>query len=252
MSADAITRSGGATAADVLADALKIAHKQTTELTVDDLPLPSAPITEPAEGVSEAAELVASLIPVLPDETVLDLGRLLQRHLTTFSSQATRYARLGLLIDLVSDGSGVVPTTREYEAARAERAALGETDWPAHSSLHAAYGTWTKAVRAAMLLWRDGTGARVPASNHHHEFRGMYSHDEAIGALQACRDAIGDSPTEGEYREWRQTARELARNAGVPYARHPSGPAWRRLFGTWTQFLAAAQRSAASRPTSGR
>lgn len=247
MSADAINPLGGATAVDVLVATLKIAGEQTTELTVDDITLPAA---KPAEGVSEAAELVASLIPALPEETVLDLGRLLQRHLTTFSPQETRYVRLGLLIDLVSDGSGVVPTTREYETARAERAALGETEWPAHSSLHAAYGTWTKAVRAAMLLWRDGTGARVPASNHHHEFRGMYSYDEAVAALQACRDAIGAWPTEGEYREWRQTARELARNAGVPYARHPSGQAWRRLFGIWAQFLAAAQRAAAGQSPS--
>jgi len=233
-----------ASAEELLVNVLTLAASETT----DDIGLGSAgssPRAAAPAAVSEAADLIARLIPVLPEKTVVDLGRLLQKRLTTFNPQVTRYARLGLLIELVSDGTGVLPSTREYEAARAERAARGETDWPAHATLIAAYGSWVSAVRAAMLLWRDGSGSRVPSSTHHMEFTGAYSFDEAVGALRACYHALGTWPTEGEYREWRRTARELARNAGVPYSRHPSRDAWGKLFGGWAEFLAAAQRAEA-------
>lgn len=196
------------------------------------------------EGVSEAAELIARLIPHLPEKTVLDLGRLLQRHTTRPDPGGARYVRLGLLMELVADGHGVLPATREYEAERAMRVSRGEDQWPAHSTLINAYGTWVRAVRAAMLLVRDGTSSKVSSANHHTRFEPSYSLKEVLDALIACRDAIGEWPTEGEYTEWRRAARDLARNAGKPAPRYPVRGAWARIFPGWEEFLAAAKRAA--------
>jgi hypothetical protein len=195
-------------------------------------------------GVSEAAELIARLIPHLPEKTVLDLGRLLQRHTTRSNPGAARYVRLGLLMELVADGNGVLPATREYEAQRATRVNGGEDQWPAHSTLINAYGTWVRAVRAAMLLVRDGTSSKVSSANHHSKFEPSYSLKEVLDALIACRDAIGEWPTEGEYTEWRRAARDLARNAGKPAPRYPVRNAWARIFPGWEEFLTAAKRAA--------
>lgn len=194
--------------------------------------------------VSEAAELIARLIPVLPERTVADLSRLLQRRLTNFDYKAVRYARLGLLIDIVSAGTGELPSTRDYECQRERRMQTGETDWPTHSTLTVAYGGWVRAVRAAMLLWLDGSSSRTPNSNHHNSFEPAYGHQEAVDAVRACRDALGLWPTEWEYDEWRRVSRELARNSGCPYPRYPGRGVWRKLFGTWEALVARARQVA--------
>lgn len=202
---------------------------------------PTQPDTTDGARVSEAAELVARLIPVLPERTVVDLARLLQRRLAAPSATTLRYARLGLLIDIISDGTGEVPSTRRYESERARRAETGEA-WPVHSTLCVAYGGWVRAVRAAMLLHRDGLQARTAASHHHHGFRQPYRHEEAVDALIKCRETLGVWPTEWEYDDWRLLCRERARNSGAPEPRYPERAAWRRLFGSWEAFDAAAQR----------
>jgi hypothetical protein len=192
--------------------------------------------------VSEVALFIAKLIPQLPEETIEDLVRLLRRRLTASDKHRLRYARLGLLIDLVSVGTGELPSTRLYEEERAKRAAAGENDWPAHSTLNAAYGSWVMAVQAAMLLWRDGSGASVSSSNRHRGANARYSYEEATAALVACYEQVGQWPTEYEYDEWRRISRDLAHKSGVRLPRYPDKGTWLRMFGDWDAFDAAAKR----------
>lgn len=191
--------------------------------------------------VSETGRVIEVILSELPEQTVDDLARLIQRRLTMLDVSSIRYARLGLLIDVVSTGTGEVPSTRAYDAAR-DRAALGGESWPSHSTLVVAYGGWVNAVRAAMMLWIDGSVARVPVSNHHRRPERAYRLEEATGALLACSDALTVWPTEQEYEEWRRLSREMARNAGLPYPRYPSRQSWRKLYGNWPAFEAAARR----------
>jgi hypothetical protein len=206
---------------------------------------PDDPLASGLDGnaPSEVAHLIANLIPALPERTLADLRRLLQRRLTAFDNLDVRYARLGLLIDIVSTGTGEVPTTRAYEGERERRASCGET-WPVHSTLSVAYGGWVRAVRAAMLLWRDGSSSRTANSNHHFGDRPPYTHEEAVRAMLVCRDTLGVWPTEGEYDDWRRLARELARSSGRPEPRLPGRSAWVRLFGSWQAFERRARREA--------
>lgn len=192
-------------------------------------------------GPSEVAHFVASLVPALPAQTAADLRRMLARQLSMYNPSVVRHQRLGLLIDLIACGTGEVPTTRQYEDLRAERTERGE-QWPAHSSLHAAYGSWLNAVRAAMWLHRDGLGAKVPAANHHRSYTAPYLRDEVVDAITACRDALGTWPTDSEYDEWRLLSYDLARNTGNPTPRLPQGNVMRRLFGSYDDAFRAAKR----------
>lgn len=216
-------------------------------MTLVSAPLLSEPVeTERMpEGVSEVAHFISKLVAALPVDVVDELVRLLRRRLTMVDTHQIRYARLGLLIDLVSVGTGEIPSTRVYEDERARRAQAGETHWPTHSTLHAAYGSWVKAVEAAMLLWRDGPSARVSFSNAHHERVPRYSYDEVVDALVSCYQQIGTWPNDVEYDEWRRIARELARNSGTPTPRYPNRGAWKGVFDRWELYLAAAKRRAA-------
>ena len=197
--------------------------------------------------VSETARVVAALIPSLPPATVKDLARLIQRRLTMLDPRLDRYARLGLLIDIVSVGTGEVPPTYGYEDERRLRTEAGET-WPAQSSLSEAYGGWVRAVKAAMYLAFDGSSSKQPATHHNRlapgrRCRPTYSHGEATAALNMCADTLGLWPTEYEYDDWRRLSGDLARRAGRPAPRFPSRPSWIRLFGSWQAFEEAALRA---------
>jgi hypothetical protein len=198
--------------------------------------------------VSETARVVASLISCLPRDAVVDLRRLIQRRLTALNPHAVRYARLGLLVEIVSVGTGEVPSSADYEELRREKSLIGES-WPAQASLSVAYGGWVNAVKAAMYLAFDGSSAQRSAASGHHRLsnaRGpvlAYSHDEAVSALRECAQALGVWPTEHEYDEWRRLTAELTRLSGNASKRYPSRAAWKRLFGGWQAFEARALRA---------
>jgi hypothetical protein len=77
------------------------------------------------QSASDVAWALAELVPAIPEPTAVDLKRLLSRSLTNPSPAERREARLGLVIELVSDGQGQVPAVADYEEARQERAARG-------------------------------------------------------------------------------------------------------------------------------
>ncbi len=210
-------------------------------------------------GVSEAAAFVASMLPALPEQTTRDLRRLLARKLTLPSPAEIRYQRLGLLMDLLAASQGEVPTVATYSDAREERKVAGKAagrptgqdDWASASTLIEAYGSWTRAVRTAMWLHRDGSASQTPASVRPHAGKRAYSHDEALTAVRLCRDAIGGAwPTESEYDDYRLLARELAGEAGQSFDRHPTRGTLARLFGPWPATLEAASARERAEPPS--
>jgi hypothetical protein len=187
-------------------------------------------------GPSPKIEVVIGLIPFAPKDVRVALGRLVQRRLTTFNQHEARWARLGLLVRIVSVGTGDVPSVQLYTDRRSEAAEVGE-DWPTASTLSVAYGGWTFAVRAAMRLWLLGTESRVSDARHHQiGVKRAYRPHEACEALRSCRETLGAWPTEFEYEDWRRAARLLAHACGQPAPRLPSRPAWMRLFGSWPAF----------------
>ncbi|HEX3803216.1 MAG TPA: hypothetical protein VHV75_10280 [Solirubrobacteraceae bacterium] len=192
--------------------------------------------------VSETAIVIAELIPHMSPETVEDLGRLIQRRLTMLDTRAERYARLGLLIDIVSERTGEVPSVARYRELRAVREPAGER-WPSDTALSTAYGGWVNAVRVAMELVWNGASVKTPRSTHHQKISAPYSGEEAVAAFLVCCEALGCWPTEYEYEDWRVLSRELARRAGMPEPRYPATKTWKRLYGgKWHHFEAAVRR----------
>lgn len=193
----------------------------------------------------EVAWAIAAIVPELPQETAADLQRLLRHSITAPRPSELREARLGLLIDLVSDGSGEVPSSDDYNRVRGEREEIGQT-WPAHTTLIRAYGGhWLAAVRAAMRVAYSDTAINVAASPGYFGSRLAYSRDEVAAAIASCwrnlgLDPDGPGPTQEEYLEWAGLTRRARRLAGKPDPRLPGSSAVRRLCGNWGRAVALA------------
>lgn len=192
---------------------------------------------------TEAATLLAELARMLLPEEQAALARLLSHSLASPTRAERREARIGLLTELVSNGTGEVPAVADYETLRQQRAADGER-WPAASVLVTAYGTWLAAVKAAMRLHFGGSAARVPRSYQHAMTRQAgYTRDQAIDAIRRCRRELGGEwPSQGEYDEWMRTSRWAARLAGTGDPRIPGEVQIRKLFGSWHRALEIARR----------
>lgn len=196
-------------------------------------------------NASEAAQVIAALVPTLGAQDQQDLHRLLGHLLAAPSAAAIRHARLGLLITLTGDG---LIGCEDYEAARALRAAEGE-EWPAASTIARAYGHWWAAARAAAKLADHGTASRVPAAKHpaaRRPARGGYRPIDITDAIRHCRRDLGRWPTEWEYLEWATLRRHLARQAGQPPPHLPAAGPIRRLYHQYHAALSAAQQAEAA------
>lgn len=193
----------------------------------------------PVAGV--LAEVVAGA--GFPKQAALDLERLLGHSLAAPNVGELRYARIGLLVDLINDGSGEYPTEEQYEELRAKRAAAGE-DWPSAAQLRAAYGRWVKAVFAAARFWFDGGKARVPRYYKQGPKERGYEPQEILKAINHCHRTEGrekEWPEEWEFEEWVRVSRRLAQRAGKP-TRFPGMVQVRKAFGTYDTALEAAKR----------
>lgn len=189
-------------------------------------------------GASEVAVALATLVPALPEATAEHLRILLAQDLALRSRAELRHARLGLLIDLVSDGTGLVPAVDDYERARAERAAAGE-EWPHASTLSRVYGHWSAAVGAAMALLERPTGATPGQAVRPGP---PYTRDEILRAICTCRQVLGYWPAPWELSEYGRLRREQARVAGRPDPRIPQRSTVLKHFGTWESALREAAR----------
>ncbi len=190
---------------------------------------------------SEVARELAKLIGALSAEAALQLEGLLANSIGSPSSAEIREARLGLLIELVSVGTGEVPGVDQYNGERDQRSARGE-HWPSASALSKAYFGWQQAVRAAMRLHFIGTRARVASSHTHAPASGEYTRPEVTNAIRRFRDRHGTWPSYSEYGQWGADARRLARRGGHPDPRIPEHVVIRKLFGEWDRALAVAER----------
>jgi hypothetical protein len=214
-----------------------------------------------SEFVTSVGELL-KLPGACPDVAKRDLLRLLGHSLATESPADRRQQRLGLLIELVSEGGEFIPTTR-YEQVRKERAAQGH-DWPSAANLTRSYGHWLVAVKAANRFWFGGGRERV--SDNHAHARGTqpgYKPREIAAGLREAKidlELPGDHwPTKWEYEEWAQIKRRLARRSGNDGSakaggkdavargsvgkRYPGLKQIRKAFGTYDEAVRAAHRN---------
>jgi hypothetical protein len=195
-------------------------------------------------NASEVAQAMVKLISdhrAVPQQAAEDLARLLGHDLAAPSAGARRQARLGLLIDLVSDGQGLFIPSTAYDEAREARAAAGE-DWPTSSSLARVYGHWLVAVKAACRYWYGGGPQRVPSSHAHARPQRGYQPQEIRRALWECQRELelpdGVLPTQWEYQEWAQIKRLIARRAGSK-TRVPGLKQIRKAYGSYSAAASA-------------
>lgn len=193
-------------------------------------------------GASEVAQNLAALVPAMTEKVAQDLKRLLGRTLTLPTPAELREARLGLLIDLVLELEGEVPSIELYNRQRARRLAGSGEKWPAHTTLIRAYGsTWLVAVKAAMRVAFEGSSHHVSQDNHHRKFVKPYKREEYIGAVLECAESIGATPSLMEYNDWTILMRRSHRLAGQPDPRLPSRETVLKFWGSWWRFLRAAE-----------
>lgn len=193
---------------------------------------------------SELAHGIAALACALPENTARDLYRLLSHSVAAPTPAEIREARLGLMLDLVAEGTGEFIGVERYEGARAERAADGEI-WPAHATLCGVFGSWTDVVSLAMRLAHDGTSSGVPHTKRHlKDHAPPYLRDDVLDALTRCASDLGGWPGEWEYYEWARVSRMLARDAGKSTRRFPGRGPICRLFGDFGRAVNVAQRRA--------
>lgn len=151
--------------------------------------------------ISEVAHALAGIVSSLPDEAVEDLRRMLGHELADQPMPERRHLRLGLLMKLALSGTGEFIHVEDYEAARNARARQGE-DWPASSTLSDAYGTWTKAVAAAMAVAFAGANMQRPSinNNHRHGNKPRFTMREVLETITRAHTALGDWPYDATSR----------------------------------------------------
>lgn len=199
-----------------------------------------------AGNATEAAQLIAQIVPRLPAQSAYDLKRLVELDIALPSRAAIREARLGLLIELIAlprDHEGL-PSEADYEKLRLMRGVLGER-WPSARTLRDAYGHWLKATQAAVNQLRgyNATGGRikVPASNDHGGRHAPYTRQDVLDALRLTKQTIGSWPTEWEYELFARAARKAAKEAGNPAPRLPGLKQIRTQFGNFPRAVQAAR-----------
>jgi hypothetical protein len=191
-----------------------------------------------ADGASDVAATIARMIAnrdAFPERAAEDLKRLLGHELAVPRREATRWDNLALLVTLIVEREGLLPTAGEYEAARISRG----SDAPAASTLVKRYGHWLAALDAAARLIspRRYKPALTERRRHHPRYRPT----DSASALARYFRIFRLWPTQVEYAEWSLISRRAARGCGAPDPRLPSGATVARHYGTFDRALAAAK-----------
>lgn len=207
-----------------------------------DTPQPAPPVA--AGPVSELARALADLVSRMPEGDRRAIARLLAHSLAAPSRATLREDVLGLLAEMCRHGEKI--TVQQYEAARVERAAQGQT-WPSHATLMRRYGRdgddhgtrWGKALEAAQRLVWLGATARVPASYRHAPASASYTRGQVTLAVRRFAwSHDGVFPTQWEYEEWVRVQRLQA----TEDPRLPGLEQIARLFGSWDRAVEVAWR----------
>lgn len=192
-------------------------------------------MAEQARSVGEACQVLAEIASSLPVQTRHELARLLKHSVAAPTAQELREMRLGLLVELVSEGE--LPRTRTYDKVRAERNAAGNK-WPASTGLILHYGTWAAASRAAVDLAFDVTTNRARARTPRMWPIVPYTRKEVLEALKLASEKVGQTIGQWEYVELRRVERQLAWRNGSPDPRYPELGVIRKHFGGWDAAIA--------------
>lgn len=183
---------------------------------------------------SEAAQLAVQLVPSLHEDVVRELRTLLTHELGVPSAAAGRWAQLRLLVHMVREEHGEVPSVADYEQARERELAAGRSA-PAASTLCEAYGRWHSAVSVAVRLAFQGTASRAMSTHKGLGRSQPYTPREVLNAVRRCHRFHDAWPTEWEYGEWAQLDRKLARQRGEV----PRTPGLKEVRGLFNDFSVA-------------
>jgi hypothetical protein len=190
---------------------------------------------------SEAVHIVRNIIPGMGETTLRELRSLVAYSLAAPSSSELREQRLGLLVEMVAAAPAHIPLSDEYDTQRHERLAAGQT-WPSRSQLSRAYGSWLRAVAAAIELEQPQRTAPAPSYQARPVAGHPYTREDAVRAIARCCEEIGHWPNQSDYLQWRRILRHMGRLYGPGEPRLPDPKALRRLYGNWLHASEAAQR----------
>jgi hypothetical protein len=173
-----------------------------------------------ADGASEVAATIAGMIgnrDAFPERAAEDLKRLLGHELAVPPREARRWDNLALLVTLIVEREGLLPTAGDYEAARVSR----RSEAPSASTLVKRYGHWLAALDAAARLIspRRYKPAVTERRRHHPKYRPT----DSAAALARYFRIFSTWPTQVEYTEWSLISRRAARGCGTPDPRLPAG-----------------------------
>lgn len=189
-------------------------------------------------GAGEAAQVIAALVTALPDETLRQLDELLAHSIAAPKAAERREASLGLVIEMVSVGTGEVPSSQDYEQLRVRRRQAGQ-QWPTARRLTKLYGHWLRVVRAAMRLVAVGAHARVKERPADSSFSETYSREEVLVALKRFHRRFKTWATPWEFLEWAQLERAHARRHGLADPRIPGMKQITKRFGAYDRAVQA-------------
>ena len=187
-------------------------------------------MAETAQPVSEACQILAATASALPEQTRHELARLLSHSVAMPTEQELREMRLGLLVEMVKDGT--LPRTKDYDELRNARRKAG-ADWPGSTGLILHYGTWAATSRAAVDLAFHETTNRARARTPHMWPIVPYTRKEIVEALELASEKVGQPIGQWEYVELRRVERQLAWRNGSPDPRYPELGVIRKHFGGW-------------------
>ena len=207
--------------------------------------------TTSAVDPTEAAHVIVELVTDtswFSDDEAICLRDLLANELSIATPGRERTERLGLLIEMIADGTGQFVTSTRYDELRQQRLA-GGTEWPDSTTISRAYGGWLEAVRTcARLVF--GNGLNISSRGRKGRPRpANFTTLELLNGLERCYVELrGDEagkgapwPRQSEYVRWLHLLRQIARHAGQPTPRVSYVSGLRRTFGSYEQAVEIAR-----------
>jgi hypothetical protein len=141
------------------------------------------------------------------------------------------------LVRVVAARVGRVPTTVEYDAARAGLVeGSRDVGVVGASALSRRYGGWSGVLEAAMLVPDGGcSGVRVSG-----RLVRRYPDARLVESLVACWRWLGYRPSVAEYRRWRSTVVAGSRGSRALGVDVPAPSTIQLRFGSWVRAVESA------------
>jgi hypothetical protein len=103
------------------------------------------------------ASVILAFVQDLPQKTKQTLAYLLARDLAESGlGDQSPASRLGLIVDLIVEREGELPSVRDYEDSRRS----ADIRWPSASQIVRTYGSWVTAIRTATAVGQAGRTPR--------------------------------------------------------------------------------------------